>query len=78
MQRLAMSLLFLVFMPKAAGLTDCLTSCNEVLLQKLAGPQPVNKFSAFYGNRRLITRGVERPGHETDKSLSSSAEIKST
>jgi len=31
-----------------------LTTCNRVLLEKLAGSQPVKQFPAFYGTRRFI------------------------
>jgi len=32
-----------------------LTICSRILLEKLPGPQLVNKFPAFYGTRRFIT-----------------------
>jgi len=32
-----------------------LTPWNRILLEKLAGFQPVKKFAAFYGTRRFIT-----------------------
>jgi len=32
-----------------------LSPCSKGLLEKLTLPQPVNKFPAFYANRRLIT-----------------------
>ena len=35
--------------------TYVLTPCSRVLLEKLTGPQLVNKFPAFYGTRRFIT-----------------------
>ena len=36
-------------------LTYLLTPCSRVLLEKLAGSQPIKKFPAFYGTRRFIT-----------------------
>ena len=39
----------------ACLLTDLLTPCSTVLLEKLTGPQLVNKFPTFYGIRRLGT-----------------------
>ena len=32
-----------------------LTTCNRVLLEKLIGPQPVQKFPAFYRNQSFTT-----------------------
>jgi len=32
-----------------------LTTCSRDILENLTGPQPVKKFSAFYGTRRFIT-----------------------
>jgi len=34
---------------------NLLTPCSGILLEKLIGSQPVNKFPAFYGTRRFIT-----------------------
>ena len=32
-----------------------ITPCSTVLLEKLTGSQPINKFPAFYGSSRFIT-----------------------
>jgi len=37
------------------AVTDLLTPCSRVLLEKLIGSQLVKKFPALYGTRRFIT-----------------------